>query len=65
VNAVGPNRAGIFAHLMPVFGILLSALFLGERPQAYHWAGIALVFSGIWLSSTARPQRRRESVPAR
>jgi drug/metabolite transporter (DMT)-like permease len=65
VKAVGPNRAGIFAHLMPVFGILLSALFLGERPQAYHWAGIALVFSGIWLSSTARPQRRRESVPAR
>jgi drug/metabolite transporter (DMT)-like permease len=54
VKAVGPNRAGIFAHLMPVFGILLSAVFLGERPQVHHSVGMALVFYGIWLSSTAR-----------
>jgi drug/metabolite transporter (DMT)-like permease len=53
VRAVGPNRAGIFAHLMPVFGIVLSAAFLGERPQPYHWLGIALVAYGIWLSSTS------------
>ena len=54
VAAVGPNRAGIFIHLMPVFGILLSALLLGERPALYHLAGMALVFCGIWLSSTVR-----------
>jgi drug/metabolite transporter (DMT)-like permease len=54
VRAVGPNRAGLFAHLMPVFGILLAAAFLGERPQPFHWIGMALVFYGIWLSSTAR-----------
>jgi drug/metabolite transporter (DMT)-like permease len=54
VRAVGPNRAGLFAHLMPVFGILLAAAFLGERPQPFHWIGMALVFYGIWLSSTTR-----------
>jgi len=29
---------------------------IGELPHVYHIAGMALVFGGIWLSSTARPQ---------
>lgn len=57
VAAVGPMRAGIFVHLMPVFGILLSALLLHETPQVYHVAGMALVFVGIWLSSRAHTGR--------
>lgn len=54
VAAVGPSRASLFIHLMPVFGIILAAIFLGERPYAYHFIGIALVFSGIVLT-TRRP----------
>lgn len=54
VAIVGPNRAGVFVHLMPVFGILLSALLLGERPQWHHVLGMALVFLGIALSSSGR-----------
>ena len=54
VAAVGSMRAGIFVHLMPVFGILLSAVLLHEMPQRYHVAGMALVFAGIWLSSRTR-----------
>lgn len=50
VAEVGANRASLFIHLMPVFGTLLSALFLGEIPQWYHYAGIGLIFSGIWLT---------------
>lgn len=50
VAEVGPNRASLFIHLMPVFGTLLSALFLDEIPQWYHYAGIGLIFSGIWLT---------------
>jgi drug/metabolite transporter (DMT)-like permease len=53
VALVGPNRAGLFTHLMPVFGALLSIIFLGERLHAYHLAGAALIFGGIWL--TTRP----------
>lgn len=51
VEAVGPARAGLFIHLLPAFGILLSIAFLGERPEGYHAAGIALIFGGIWLNA--------------
>jgi drug/metabolite transporter (DMT)-like permease len=36
---------------MPAFGILLSIVFLGEHPEAYHFVGIALIFAGIWLNT--------------
>jgi drug/metabolite transporter (DMT)-like permease len=51
VAEVGPAKAGLFIHLMPVFGIVLSAIFLGEHPEPYHAVGIALIFLGIWLNT--------------
>jgi len=50
IAEVGPNKGSLFIHLMPVFGTLLSFLFLGEVPLWYHYTGIALIFSGIWLT---------------
>jgi len=54
VEKVGPNVAGIFMHLMPVFGSLLAWLFLGERIQLFHIVGIALILSGITLTTRGR-----------
>lgn len=54
VAEVGAARASLFIHLMPVFGTLLSAVFLDEVPRAYHYAGIALIFAGIWLTTRRR-----------
>lgn len=51
VEAVGPNISGLFVHLMPVFGSLLAWAFLGERLYLFHLAGIALILSGIWITS--------------
>lgn len=51
VAEVGPAKSGLFMHLMPAFGILLSMIFLDERPEPYHFAGIALIFAGIWLNT--------------
>jgi drug/metabolite transporter (DMT)-like permease len=51
VSRVGPNTAGMFMHLLPVFASLLAIVFLGERLQLFHVAGMALIFSGIWLTS--------------
>ena len=51
VEAVGANVAGLFVHLMPVFGVLLAWLFLGERLAPFHVAGIALILAGIWVTS--------------
>ena len=43
--------AGLFVHLMPVFGVLLAWLFLGERLAPYHMAGIVLILTGIFITS--------------
>jgi len=51
VAQVGANRASLFTHLMPVFGAVLSMIFLGEQLYAYHFIGAGLIFSGIWLTT--------------
>jgi len=50
VREVGPNVAGVYIQLMPVFGALLAVVFLNERLASYHWLGAALVLVGILLS---------------
>ena len=54
VAEIGPARAGLFLHLMPAFGIVLSFIFLDERPAGFHVAGIVLIFTGIWLNTRRR-----------
>jgi drug/metabolite transporter (DMT)-like permease len=54
VAMIGPQRAGIFIHLVPAYGVILSTLFLNEPPQAFHAAGIVLIFIGIWFTTSAR-----------
>lgn len=51
VEQVGANVAGLFVHLMPVFGSMLSWLFLDERLFWFHLAGMALILAGIYLST--------------
>lgn len=53
VERVGANRAGIFVHLIPVFSILMAVMLLGERLQYFHLPGMALIFSGIFLTTFA------------
>ncbi len=50
VADIGANKASLFIHLMPVFGTILSAIFLAEIPHGYHYLGIGLIFTGIWLT---------------
>jgi drug/metabolite transporter (DMT)-like permease len=53
VPRVGPVQAGIFTHLVPVFGALFAALLVGEPLRAYHGIGFLLVAGGAMLSSLA------------
>ena len=62
VELVGASVAGLFIHLMPVFGVLLAWTFLGERLAPYHVAGIALILAGIFV--TSRLGRRPAPAPA-
>lgn len=54
VAQVGGSRAGIFMHLVPLFGALLSVVFLHERLMWYHYAGALLIFSGVFAASRRR-----------
>jgi drug/metabolite transporter (DMT)-like permease len=47
VQRVGPNIAGFFSNLTPLFAALLSAAFLGEPPQLFHVAAFLLIVGGI------------------
>ena len=51
VASIGPSRAGVFIHLLPLFGALLAITFLGERFATYHAIGAALVLGGVVLTS--------------
>ena len=51
VTRLGAARAGVTMHLMPAMGVALAALFLGEYPRWFHFAGIALILTDVGLSS--------------
>lgn len=51
VALIGANRAAPFFHLVPVFGTVMSIVFLGEHPQLFHFVGFALVLTGVFVAS--------------
>lgn len=59
VELVGPNKAGLFLHLIPVYGAGLAFLFLGERLQLFHLVGVAFIVVGIALTSLFAPRKER------
>ncbi|WP_415897636.1 DMT family transporter [Neptuniibacter sp. QD72_48] len=53
VEKLGAHKAGLFIHQVPMWGIVLSVIFLAEQVQAFHLWGIALIFTGIYLAVVA------------
>jgi drug/metabolite transporter (DMT)-like permease len=51
VQLIGANRAAPFFHVVPVFGTVMSIVFLGEHPQAFQFLGFALVLTGVIVAS--------------
>lgn len=51
VSQAGPQVAGFFVNLTPLFAALLSAAVLGEMPKPYHALAFALIVGGIVISS--------------
>ncbi len=50
VGLIGPDRAGVFLNLVPIFGPLMAVLILGEPLSAYHAVALALVLGGIYIA---------------
>jgi drug/metabolite transporter (DMT)-like permease len=51
VEVVGPARAGVLMHLIPLFTALLATVGLGETLMPYHVLGFALILGGAWLAA--------------
>ena len=56
VQRIGPARASLFTHLVPVFGAVFSALLIGEAFHLYHAAGFAMVLAGLWIANRTHPR---------
>ncbi|MEM7620249.1 MAG: DMT family transporter [Pseudomonadota bacterium] len=51
VELIGPNQAGAFLYIVPLFGAVLAILLLGETLQTYHLWGFLIIFIGVWMIS--------------
>ena len=59
VSALGPARAAAFLYLSPLFSAAFSIVWLGERLAWYHIAGIAAIFSGLFILGRLGPTPAR------
>jgi len=55
VERIGPNRAGLFINLIPVFGTFLSVLILGETLHPYQIIALLLTLGGIAVAERKKP----------
>lgn len=56
VELIGPNRAGLFVNLVPIFGAGLAVLVIGEPFGPVQAAALALVLGGIACAERFKPQ---------
>ena len=58
VPVLGASVAGMAQYLIPIIGVGLSVLLLGEAILPYHIAGIMVIFTGVWLVSSGNRKHR-------
>ena len=51
IALIGANRAGVFLHLMPIFGALMAIIIFDEKFMFYHFLGAVFILGGIILSN--------------
>ena len=51
IGIIGANRAGVFLHLMPVFGSIMAIILFDEKFMSYHIWGALFIIAGITLSN--------------
>lgn len=58
IRVAGAPVTATFLYLMPVYGVLMAVLLLGEELHAYHAVGFVLILGGVAMA-TRRPVARR------
>ncbi|MCR9204894.1 MAG: DMT family transporter, partial [Halobacteriovoraceae bacterium] len=54
IKKMGAARAAAFINFVPLFGLSLGALFLGEKPHMTLLWGAILVITGVTLANINR-----------
>ncbi|WP_350326849.1 DMT family transporter [Pectobacterium aroidearum] len=62
IARVGPARAGLFIHLVPIYGAFMSHIFLGENLYWYHALGMAGIVVGLILSQRGGQKHVSETI---
>ena len=58
VREVGTMRTGMALYFMPIVGVGLAAIFLGERLHLYHLVGTLTTIGGVVLATLSGPRRQ-------
>ena len=58
VKVLGASVSAIFMYLLPVYGVGLAVIFLGERLAPFHFWGIVLVLSGVVIATLPSKAKR-------
>lgn len=53
ISKIGSSKSAVFTNLVPVFGVLLSVIILGETIDYSMLVGGALAVFGIFLTNTS------------
>ena len=51
IAIIGANRAGVFLHLMPIFGAIMAMIIFDEKFMFYHFLGAIFIIVGITFSN--------------
>ena len=52
ISLIGPNRSGVFLHLMPILSAIMAMIIFDEKFMFYHFLGAIFILTGIILSNT-------------
>ncbi len=51
ISLIGPNRSGVFLHLMPILSAIMAMIIFDEKFMFYHMLGAVFILIGIVLSN--------------
>ena len=51
ISLIGPNRSGIFLHLMPILSAIMAMIIFDERFMFFHALGALFILCGILISN--------------
>ena len=62
IQKAGPTFASFSNYLVPLFGVMLGALFLGEQVHSTTAVALALILGSVALNQWAQQRRARREA---